>query len=65
VYPPLIDYRNTITTHWQTPTLSLHPAQLYISDTKHTLGPELLGIALGWERTLGLELDGAHPEAAG
>jgi hypothetical protein len=37
----------------------------YISNTKHTLGPELLGFAMGWERTLGLELDGAHPEAAG
>jgi hypothetical protein len=36
----------------------------YISITKHTLGPELLGLTMGWERTLGLELAGAHPEAA-
>jgi hypothetical protein len=39
----------------------------YISNTKHTLGPELLGLTLGWGAggTLGLDLDGAHPEAAG
>jgi hypothetical protein len=37
----------------------------YISNTKNTLGPELLGITMGWERTLGLKLARAHPEAAG
>jgi hypothetical protein len=37
----------------------------YISITKHTLCPELLGLILGQERTLGLELAGAHPKAAG
>jgi hypothetical protein len=30
-----------------------------------TLGPELLGLTLGWGRTLGLELAGAHSEVAG
>jgi hypothetical protein len=36
-----------------------------VSNTKHTLGPELLGLILGWERAPGLELAGAHPKAAG